>query len=302
VIVALTGATGFVGSAVLDQALAKGHQVRALTRRDLPAREGVTWVHGDLGDAAALARLCAGADAVIHVAGVVNSPDRAGFEAGNVAGTQAMIDAAGGIGVDRFVHVSSLSAREPRLSDYGASKLRGEEAVTASPLGWTVVRPPAIYGPRDTEMFELFRMARFGVIPLPPEGRASMIHVADLARLLVLLAADGGAHKMRLYEVDDGVAGGWRHVAMARAIGSAMGRRVLPMSMPGALVRAAARLDTWLRGGKAKLTADRASYMVHPNWVIDPHRLPPGDFWQAEIETRQGLKDTADWYRREGWL
>ncbi len=299
---AITGATGFVGSTLLDLALARGHEVRALTRRDQPPRAGAVWVRGDLADTAALADLTGGAEAVVHVAGVVNAPDKAGFVAGNVTGTKAVLAAAAKAGVVRVVHVSSLSAREPFLSDYGQSKFGGEVAAEQSPIACTIVRPPAIYGPRDTEMFELFKVAKWGVVPLPPEGRASLIHVADLAELLLALATDGGAHAGQVYEVDDGREGGWRHEDIARAIGDAVGRKVIALSMPAALVKGAAKMDRLLRGGKAKLTPDRASYMVHPDWVATPGMQPDPAFWQAQIDTREGLRDTAAWYRAEGWL
>jgi len=111
---AITGATGFVGGHLLDAARTAGHQVAALTRRPQAARDGVKWVEGALDDRASLDRLVAGADAVIHVAGVVNAPDEAGFEAGNVVGTGAVLAAAERACTARFVHVSSLAAREPR--------------------------------------------------------------------------------------------------------------------------------------------------------------------------------------------
>src|SRR5687768_9079984 len=102
---AITGATGFVGGRLLDLALADGHQVRALTRRPQQPREGVTWVEGTLDRPDSLDQLCSGADAVIHVAGVINAPDPAGFERGNVTGTSAMLAAAEKAGIARFVHV-----------------------------------------------------------------------------------------------------------------------------------------------------------------------------------------------------
>lgn len=301
-IIAITGATGFVGSTLLDLALGEGHAVHALTRREQADRKGVTWVRGDLADEAALAELCRGASSVVHVAGVVNARDRADFVAGNVTGTKAVIEAAKSAGVDRFVHVSSLSAREPFLSDYGKSKFGAEMAVEASDRDWTIVRPPAIYGPRDTEMFELFRAAKLGIVPLPPKGRVSIIHVSDLAALLLALATDGGGHGGKIYEADDGRAGGFLHVEMARAIGDAVGRRIVPLQMPAMLIKGAARIDRLLRGKKAKLTPDRASYMVHPDWTADPNMRPPADLWRPGIDAREGLKSTAQWYRAEGWL
>ena len=302
-LIALTGATGFVGQAVLERALAEGFTVLALTRRDQAPRKGVRWVHGDLADRRALGRLMKGAEAVIHVAGVVNAPDREGFEAGNVAGTLTVVEAAKKAGVPRFVCVSSLSAREPRLSDYGASKAKAEKLVKASGLDWTVVRPPAIYGPRDREMLDLFRLARWRVLAMPPRaGRASLIHVDDLARLLVALIPAERRTSHRVFEPDDGRPGGWSHYEMARAIGWAVARRPFVLHLSRGALQRVARFDAWWRKDKAKLTADRVSYMCHPDWVVSERARVPGRLWQPQVETRAGLKATADWYRAEGWL
>src|SRR5579862_6339635 len=141
--IALTGATGFVGGGVLAQAMAAKLSVNALTRRPQDIRPGLRWVSGALNSKPALVSLMRDADMVLHVAGVVNAADRAGFELANVAGTRAMIDAARSAGIRRFVHVSSLAAREAGLSDYGWSKARAEQEVMASGLDWTIVRPPA---------------------------------------------------------------------------------------------------------------------------------------------------------------
>ncbi|MHA7819153.1 MAG: NAD-dependent epimerase/dehydratase family protein [Erythrobacter sp.] len=298
---AITGATGFVGGAALDEALKAGHEVRALARRDQVAREGVEWFRGTLEDEVALATLCAGADAAIHIAGLTNTPDPAEFETANVAGTERMIVAARAAGVNRFVFVSSLSAREPKLSAYGASKARAETLVEASGLDWTIVRPPAVYGPRDADMFELFRSAKMGIVPLPPRGASSIIHVDDLARLLIALAQPKG-HKTT-YEPDDGRVGGWSHKELAQAIGRAVGRKsVFAPHLPKGVLGIAASADKLLRGDKAKLTADRVGYMAHPNWVARSDRKVPTKLWEPEIDGNEGLAATASWYAREGWL
>lgn len=295
-IIALTGATGFLGGHVLRRALEAGHSVRALTRKPQPSREGVEWIAGSLDDHASLTTLCEGTDAVIHVAGVVNG-DAATFDTGNRLGTLAMLEATAD---KRFVHVSSLAAREPHLSNYGASKRAAEDAVVASTLDWRIVRPPAIYGPGDTDNLELFRFARWGLVPLPPGGRMSVIHADDLARLIVALAESEATHAF--YEADDAMPGGWSHQDFARAIGSAVGRKVATVALPSALVRVGARIDGALRGPKAKLTADRAAYFCHPDWTIDAGRRPPVDLWTPKIATAAGLAATAAWYRAEGWL
>jgi nucleoside-diphosphate-sugar epimerase len=297
---AVTGGTGFVGSRLLDAAVADGHEVRALTRRPMDARANVDWLRGALDDPAALAELATGADAVIHVAGVLTGRTAADFDKANVDGTQAMLDAAKSAGVGRFVHVSSLAAREPQLSLYGASKARSEELVAASGLPFAIVRPPAVYGPGDKETLELFRMARLGVVLLPPKGRLSLIHVDDLARLLLDLA--GSAPSGDTFEPDDGRPGGWTHKELAQALGTAVGRRGISLSVPSGLLRLGAKADRLLRGNKAKLTSDRAAYFSHSDWVADLSRAPPPELWQAQIATMAGLAATAHWYRDQHWL
>ncbi|MDQ3073991.1 MAG: NAD(P)H-binding protein [Pseudomonadota bacterium] len=296
---ALTGATGFVGAQLLDLALSEGHAVRALTRRPQPPRAGVTWVEGALDDGDALAALVAGASAVIHVAGVINARDAAGFEAGNVTGTAAILTATETAGIKRFVHVSSLAAREPGLSLYGASKARSETLVSAAPLSTAIVRPPAVYGPGDRETLELFKMAKRGLVMLPPPGRLSLIHVADLARLLLALAVSDAA---LLLEPDDGRPGGWTHVQFGETLGRAVGGKVRIVSVPRRVLALAARADRLVRGRRAKLTPDRAAYFCHPDWTSTPARAAPRGMWQAQIDTETGLADTARWYRANAWL
>jgi nucleoside-diphosphate-sugar epimerase len=298
---AVTGGTGFVGSRLLDAAVADGHHVSALTRRPMPPRANVDWVCGSLEQPDALGKLVAGADAVIHVAGVISGRTAADFDRSNVDGTQAMIDAAGKAGVKRFVQVSSIAAREPQLSLYGGSKAKSEQIVANSGLPFAIVRPPAVYGPGDRETLELFKMAKMGVVLLPPEGRVSLIHADDLVRLLVALAAPGAPTGVTI-EPDDGRRGGWTHKEFAEALGHAVGRRGASLSIPSGLLRFGAKADRLLRGDKAKLTADRAAYFCHPDWVADPARAVPPDLWQPRIATPEGLAATAQWYRAQGWL
>ena len=299
---AVTGATGFVGRALLEEAGKQGVEIRALTRRPQKKAPGVEWISGDLHDRKALRRLVRKAEAVIHVAGVVNAPDPAGFHLGNVEGTLTVVEAAVAAGVPRFVYVSSLAAREPKLSQYGASKAHAEKLVKASGLDWTIVRPPAIYGPHDREMFEMFRAARWGVLPMPPPGRVSMVHVQDLARLLLTLARQGEGVTRRVFEPDDGREDGWSHREMARAIGWAVGRRPWVPHLSRSMLGRLAQLDKAVRGRKARLTADRVAYMAHPDWVCRAARRPPRKLWQPEVPTLEGLKATAAWYREQGWL
>lgn len=298
---AITGATGFVGQTLVRIALESGWVVRALTRSPKPPKDGLSWINGSLEAPTSLAELVRGSDAVIHVAGVVNAPDRVGFVKGNIEGTRAIIEAAQSEGIRRFIYVSSLSAREPSLSNYGWSKAEAEGVIVNSALDWTMVRPPAIYGPGDKDMLDLFKMAQRGFVLLPPDGRLSVIEVGDLARLLLALI-DQPETTGHIYDADDGRAGGWSHIEFGRAIGEAVGKRVTTFSMPRPFVSLGAKLDRLVRGNKAKLTADRAAYFCHPDWVIEDSQRVPSQIWVPEVETCAGLRATAIAYRAGGWL
>ena len=197
--------------------------------------------------------------------------------------------------------MSSLAAREPKLSQYGASKARSEELVNRSGLDWVIVRPPAVYGPGDKETLELFRMAKAGLILLPPRGRLSLIHVDDLARLLLSLAERDSPEK-EVIEPDDGRPDGWSHREFAAALGRAVGRRAVALATPRPLLRLGAAVDRLVRRDKAKLTPDRAAYFCHPDWVVSASSAPAEVVWRPEVATEQGLAQTADWYRAKGWL
>jgi len=301
VILAVTGGTGFLGGHLLRVAAERGHEIRALTRRPQLPKPNVEWIGGTLEAHRNLATLCEGADAVIHIAGAINAPTLAGFIAANVTGTASLLTAAEATGVKRFIHVSSLSAREPDLSDYGWSKASSEAIVVQSPLDWTIVRPPAIYGAGDREMLELFRIAKTkGILPLPPKGRLSLIEAGDLARLLLdLIEAPEAIGEV--YEPDDGVEAGYGHRAFGKLIGAAVGRPgVLTVPVPGLLLRLAASIERMRLGADAKLTPDRVRYFCHPDWVVK--KRPPASIWQAEVAAVDGFRATAEWYAEQGWL
>ena len=298
---AVTGGTGFVGGHLLQMATAAGYTVKALTRRPQSQHDGLDWIAGSLDDSNSLQQLADGAEAVIHIAGAIRAPDRAGFAGPNIEGTRNVIDAAREAGIRRFVHISSLAAREPELSDYGWSKAESETLVQASGLDWTIIRPPAVYGPGDTETLELFAMAARGLVILPPAGRTSLIHVQDLCALILAVLEPDSAIGA-LFEPDDGTANGLSHVEFGQALGTAVGRKIRSFSVPSPIVRLAARFDRLFRGENAKLTPDRARYFCHPDWIVNPDRKPPESIWAPHISHQKGLRETAEWYRAQGWL
>jgi hypothetical protein len=151
-------------------------------------------------------------------------------------------------------------------------------------------------------MFELFRTAKWGFVPLPPSGATSIIHVDDLARLLLGITPSVPSVNKHIFEPDDGREGGWSHKELGLAIGQALGRRVFAPNLPKAVLEAAARMDRLLRGKNAKLTQDRVGYMCHPNWVARFDRQVPAEIWQPRLVDEEGLRATAQWYRDNRWL
>ena len=139
------------------------------------------------------------------------------------------------------------------------------------------------------------------MVLLPPNGRLSLIHADDLARLLLALAHDRCAERPD-HRARRRPPGGWTHKEFAEALGIAVGRRGISLSVPAGLLKFGAKADRLLRGDKAKLTADRAAYFCHPDWVVDPARAVPPALWRPQIATPDGLAATAQWYREQGWL
>jgi 2-alkyl-3-oxoalkanoate reductase len=307
--VAVTGATGFIGQHVVRR-LRGDWRVRILVRRALdPARFGaeVDVVRGDLDDLPSLQRLLDGAAAVVHVAGLIKARSRGEFFRANAQSVGRLAEiAAAAPSPPRFVLMSSLAARAPELSDYAASKRAGEEALLAAgaALPWTILRPPAVYGPGDRATLFFFRCVRRGIGPLlgSDDARLSLIHVADLANAVGAVLAGEGAAGL-IAEVDDGQGGyGWR--AMIEAAADACGRRVrivrVPMAIPyglGLANQACARI-----GYTPMLTPGKVREFYHSDWVCDPGPIMARTAWRPAVPLREGFAATVAWYRQQGWL
>jgi nucleoside-diphosphate-sugar epimerase len=307
--VAITGATGFIGQHVVRR-LREGWRVRILTRRAVdPARFGaeVEAVRGDLDDLPSLQRLLDGAAAVVHVAGLIKARSRDEFFRANAQSVGRLAEiAAAAPGPPRFVLMSSLAARAPELSDYAASKRAGEAALLAAgaALPWTILRPPAVYGPGDRATLSFFRAVQRGIGPLlgTESARLSLIHVEDLANAIGAVLADERSAGL-IAEVDDG-RGGYRWREMIEAAADACGRGVrivrVPMAIPyglGWLNQALART-----GYTPMLTPGKVREFYHSDWVCDPGPIMARTAWRPAVPLREGFAATVGWYRQEGWL
>lgn len=320
----VTGGTGFVGTHVVAALRERGHLVTCLVRDPAKARHvfgahAPELVLGDLADAQALTRGCTAADAVVHLAGLTAARSRAELFAVNAGGTHAVVDAVGAVGGDRprLVHISSLAAAGPvvngvtptsdeeahPVSDYGRSKLAGEEPVRQLPLAWTILRPPAVYGPWDREFLRLFRMAGRGVAPVFGDGsqRLSLVFAGDLANAVVRCLE--GAPAPGVYYPAH------REVTTTRAlvegIATALGARVRVLPIPRGIIRPL----FWITGNLAKaagratlLSADKANELLADAWTCSPAALEAGTGWRASTDLAEGLRRTAAWYRDAGWL
>ena len=259
-------------------------------------------VIGDLEDETVLARLCAGAEVVVHAAGLVKARSRAAFEAVNVAGARRLAAAANN---DAHVMlISSLSAREPELSHYSASKRDGEDAL-AQMLGQrlTIVRPCAIYGPHDRELLPVFQAA--SILPVLPvlsaRGRVTMIHVEDAARQIAALAlrSPGG----QTLSLSDGHPDGytWRELMVEAA--RASGRTVMCAPVPPFLLQAIGITNDFMAvlGATPMLSSAKVRELLHPDWAISEIQ-GSADVPAARYSLQAGFAETVQWYRATGWM
>jgi 2-alkyl-3-oxoalkanoate reductase len=310
--VAVTGASGFIGRALVGRLSRSGFRVRALCRRPDPGLDetGVETVLGALEDSRSLQRLLDGAEAVVHAAGAVRARSRREFEAANRGGTASVVAALlSGTRPRRLILVSSLAAREPTLSAYAQSKRMAEQEVEACRsqlLDFCILRPPAVYGPGDRATLPIFRQLarRFLLIPTPSDARFSLLFVQDLAglveRLLDVRRWDGIT-----LEPDDGRPGGYAWHDLAAIAGRSLGSPVRTLSLPGPSVWLAAGLGeafAALRGRPATLGFGKLRELRHRDWVCRPVEFVALDEWTSRTQFEDGFACTLAWYKGNGWL
>jgi nucleoside-diphosphate-sugar epimerase len=325
--VLVTGGSGFLGSHVAEQLSSAGHSVVALVRKSsnrkfLSTLKNVELAEGSVEDRASIDRAMRGVDAVVHSAGLVKAKTEAEFFDCNTQGTVNLLDSAiaNAPNLRRFVHVSSLEACGPSLDGkpvpidqehpvtaYGRSKLAAEKEVVSrkEKLPTVVIRPAAIYGPRDVEIFEAFKAASMRQYPVMGDGSmlGSYTYGPDCARACIR-AIEADIASGSIYFVDDGEA-----LPMSRAMGEllpeALGKApLLRFGVPFPLLRLASfGVEAYgkVSGKAVMLTREKVKMLSH-HWVCDSSKTRSDLSWSPEVSFTEGLRRTAQWYQENGWL
>lgn len=353
--VLVTGASGFIGSHLVERLHERGDRVRAMVRSSskLAHLEGceAPRVHASLDDVEAMATAMAGVEIVYHVAGLTAAFTRAEFDRANAIGTANVFAAARQAGVRRVVYVSSLMAAGPShpgvarrehhahrvgFTRYGDSKLAGEtvawEAAQSGDIEAVIVRPPLVYGPRDTDVLQMIKSAGAGIIAQPGLGRPawlSAIHALDLVEGIALagergaalptggehvLAGHGAAHDHVPEQADEpsgrGIyyfSDGGQHTvtSFGRVAAKALGKRALALRFPGPAVLTVAAVNTWigqLRGKAPALSLDKARGSLSPGWWCDDSKAVQTLGYRPQFSLELGLDHTVRWLREQRWL
>jgi nucleoside-diphosphate-sugar epimerase len=278
----------------------------------------VSLINGDIAESGEdLERAARNVSVVFHLAGLTSATNDSSYITVNVEGTRNVVQAMQKVAPDALlVFCSSLAAAGPStsrrplnetdqpspVSAYGRSKLTAERVVEESGLQHLIVRPPAVYGPRDVDILAAFRLAARGLaLRVAPPGQAlSLVHVEDLTRGLARAAETEGRG---LYYMTDGMVHTWESVA--ESISRAVGRKAKVLSIPPMVADGLSRLEV-LRasvfGSKPLLTPDRITELSQSSWTCDDTRARLDIDYESSISLPDGFRMTADWYRAQGWL
>ncbi len=328
----VTGGTGFIGSHLVEQLVDQGYHVTCLIRKTSNLRwlnhlltaksPQVELVIGDLHDSDVLAQHVRDADLVFHLAGLTKAPDAATYDRVNAGGTERLIEACLGArtNLDRFVYCSSLAAVGPScdatpntedvtpqpLTDYGSSKLKGEMVVRecADRLPITIIRPPAVYGPRDTDIFLFFQMINRGVMPIlgDADKLLSLVHVKDLVAGIYTAAVSERAIG-ETYFLTDGDIHTWMEIE--RIIADALEKYTFKVKVPFFLLdflsivtEAAAKISRQT----PTLNRQKVRDLKQRFWICDSTKAQKELGYRPTYFLEKGIQETADWYRANGWL
>lgn len=322
----VTGASGFVGSHLVDYLLEKGDDVHCIVRKSSNLRwldgKNVTIHDSGLFDKDGLKKILKDVDYLYHVAGVVKAKTEDGYFQGNVETTRNLLDAVVEVApnIKRVLIVSSLTASGPSKIDspvnedtptnpittYGRSKVAQEELVQTymDKLPITIVRPPAIFGERDTEIYLIFKTYKQGLMTLVGFNKkeVSLIYVKDLVDG-IYLAATNEIAKGETYFISSKEFYNWPQIG--EVIHSGMGKGAITLRLPHAviyIVAAVAQFFAMFSSKPATINLEKARDFVQEAWTCDTAKSQKDLGFVEKYSLEEGMKNTIDWYKKEKWL
>lgn len=322
----VTGATGFIGSHLVDELLKKNYEIKCLVRKNSSTKwlkdKPVEFIEGDLFTKDVLEKALTDVDYVYHVGGVTFAKRKEEFRRGNVEATKSLLEAALKFnpGLKKFVHVSSQAAVGPSfdgkpidetrdyfpLTAYGRSKVEAEKIVKNyfDKLNATILRPPAVYGPRDYAIYEYFKSMSRGLQPLIgfDNKLVSLIHGVDLVKGFIL-AGESDISSSNIYFISSEKFYNWRDVgAMTQRL---LGRKTLRVVVPHFAVKTTAffsQVFGFFSSKPTVLNIEKSRELTQRYWICSIEKAQRELGFKEGFTLEEGFKDTIDWYRKEGWI
>lgn len=312
----VTGATGFVGSHLIDHLLEQNQQVRCLIRNPsalkwLQAKKQIEIIKGDLQDMNALRDAVEQIDAVVHCAGLTKALDVKQYFHVNAIGTANLLKVVADHAPDirRFTLISSLAAQGPEnlgeanpVSCYGLSKLLGEKHALSysSKIPITIIRPPVVYGPRDEALLPLFKSIKNRMMLLPMQGKISIsiVYIDDLITA-IMQSLSTSTPSGRIYYVEDGETYCWKD--MLTTLAKMMGIRfVCRLPVPYPFIKASAMAAEFyglMNKSTPLLTCDKSIEIRALKWICSANETKKDLNWIAHTKWNEGCELTYNWYK-----
>ncbi|MBU0519829.1 NAD(P)-dependent oxidoreductase [bacterium] len=322
----LTGGNGFVGSHVAEALLEAGYRVRCLLRK----HSQLSWIEtlpvdvqrADYFDPNALRRVLDGCSAILHFAGATKAPDDVAFMKANAETTRALLDAAASACPDLklFLFCSSQAALGPSptldplseeapphpLTAYGRSKLEAEKICRqfADKLPISIIRPPAVYGPRDVDILIFFKAIRWGISPSIGTGNRylSMVYVKDVANITMKLL-EKKPQEFGIYHATDGTVHDWDEIS--RSIAVALKKHPVQLRIPTWGALAISKIaSSWASatGRIATLNREKLDDIMQSYWLMSSQKATDELGYQPDYSLDRGVGETAAWYQQMRWI
>jgi dihydroflavonol-4-reductase len=322
----VTGANGFIGSFLVEKLLDRGWHVRCLVRKTSNLRWlaglDIDLCVGEMFDAYSLQEAVKDIDVVFHLAGVTKGKTEQDYFRGNFIATENLIQACqkSGSASQKFIFVSSQAAGGPSaegkelteaeaihpISVYGRSKKMAEEEVMqfSQTRPATIIRPPSVFGPRDVDFYALYKIVNRGIIPKAgrDEQKISIVYISDLVEGIIQAAENPKANGETFFICQDHAVSFYE---LGQIVATVLGKKTITLPIPLGLVESASIITTAISkitGTPALLNADKVLEMKQAGWICSNAKAKKMLNYKAKIAIEEGMKQTAAWYKKMGWL